>query len=68
MLAVLAIGSYFTCLGFAYSAIFGGSPDRKKANAQEAGGMFIAEVISVVVAAFFVIWAKLDPVLQPMPD
>ena len=30
--------------------------------------MFIAEVISVVAAALFVIWAKLDPVLHPMPD
>ena len=29
--------------------------------------MFIAEAISVV-AAFFVIWAKLDPVVQRMPD
>ena len=67
-IGVLAIGSYFTCFGFAYSAIFLASPDRKKAKAQEASLMFIAEVISVVAAAFFVIMAKLGPVSQQMPD
>ena len=59
VIGMLAIGAYFTCIGFAYASIFAEQVQRKRANAQETAGMFIAEVIAVVAVAFLVIWAKL---------
>ena len=58
-IGALGIGAYFTCIGFAYAAIFSEQVERKRANAQETAGMFIAEVVAVVAVAFLVIWSKL---------
>ena len=59
LVGALAVGVYFTCLGFAYQAIFADAVDRKKAKAQDVAAMFLLEVVAVVGVAFFVIWAKL---------
>ena len=59
VIGMLGVVAYFTCLGFAWRAIFTESADSKRAGAQEAAGVFVAEVIAVVAVVFLVIWAKL---------